>query len=342
MSKVSIIIPVYNKEKYIVECLESLMYQTYSDIEIICIDDGSTDMSGNIIEEFVHHDNRISYFKQENSGAAVARNKGIDKSTGDYLLFLDADDFFEFTMLEEMVKKAELFGADITICNAVEYDDDNNTKSLHKWLVADKVPSEPFNCNDVDNIFEITQSTIWNKLYRKAFIVDNSISFQNLKSNNDTAFSIISLFLAEKIVCIDRCFVNYRKYNDINRIATVRSQYKECCSEAYKMVISRLKNEKIFSEKTKKIINQQMYNSSRYELSFYDNEYEARSFISTMTPLMNNPEKIALKYYYDGFTNYRDFYLFNRIPFARSINLRDKKILFIMGFIRINIRKSES
>jgi len=105
--KVSIIIPVYNAEKYIREDLDSLLGQSLREIEVICVDDGSKDSSLKILEDYQRKDDRIKILKQENKGAGAARNEGMKEAKGDYLIFLDADDFFEKDMLEKSVGKME-------------------------------------------------------------------------------------------------------------------------------------------------------------------------------------------------------------------------------------------
>lgn len=103
MKLVSIIIPVYNSEKYIDRCINSIVNQTYKDIEIILIDDGSSDRSIDIINNYVNKDNRIKVYTQKNAGPSSARNYGLDVSTGDYVMFVDADDYIDKTMVEEMI-----------------------------------------------------------------------------------------------------------------------------------------------------------------------------------------------------------------------------------------------
>ena len=103
MNKISIIIPVYQVEKYIKRCLDSILSQTYSNLEIILIDDGSRDMSGKICDEYAIKDSRIKVIHQDNAGVSVARNKGLDICTGDYVTFVDSDDFLEPLMYEKMI-----------------------------------------------------------------------------------------------------------------------------------------------------------------------------------------------------------------------------------------------
>ena len=115
MIGVSIIVPVYNKERFLRQCLDSLLDQTYRAIEIICVNDGSTDGSLEILQDYAERDNRIVVIDQENKGAGNARNAGIRIARGRYLQFLDADDFFEPVMIEKMLKKADAKDADIVI-----------------------------------------------------------------------------------------------------------------------------------------------------------------------------------------------------------------------------------
>ena len=124
MVKVSIIIPVYNAEKYLKQCLESLVRQTEQNMEIICVDDGSTDHSFDILKDYSTKYEYISVLSQSNMGAAAARNKGIQQAKGEYLLFLDADDFFEADLVEVTYEKAKAQKLDVLIFEAGDFDNE--------------------------------------------------------------------------------------------------------------------------------------------------------------------------------------------------------------------------
>ena len=113
MNKISVIVPVYNVEPYLIECLESIINQTYRDLEIILIDDGSTDKSGDICEEYAKKDDRIIVIHQSNQGSASAKNAGLRKASGEYLAFVDSDDFLQEDAYEFMVRQLEEYHADI-------------------------------------------------------------------------------------------------------------------------------------------------------------------------------------------------------------------------------------
>ncbi|MBR6126526.1 glycosyltransferase family 2 protein, partial [bacterium] len=115
MAKVSIIIPVYNVEEYLEQCLESVKNQTYTDLEVLCINDGSTDNSLEILNRYAHEDSRFMVFSQENLGVSAARNKGIDLSTGEYILFLDPDDWWSEDIVEKAVNKIEAENSEVVI-----------------------------------------------------------------------------------------------------------------------------------------------------------------------------------------------------------------------------------
>lgn len=137
--RVSIIIPVFNAERYLRECLDSVVSQTYENLEIICVDDGSSDGSFSILEEYGRADKRIRLMKQEKESrtAALARNMGIEAATGDYITFLDADDFLEENAIEEAVKDIEKSWADVTIFNAYIYDTENDMDKLGSNMIKE-------------------------------------------------------------------------------------------------------------------------------------------------------------------------------------------------------------
>ena len=157
MPLVSVIIPVYNVEEYLRQCLDSVREQTLSDIEIICVNDSSTDGSLSILEEYEKKDPRIQVVTQPNGGAGAARNKGLSMASGKYLSFLDSDDFFEPDMLELAYKKAEEDKADFVVFNSDQYYTDRKRFVDVSWTLRIKElpPYTPFNHRQMtDNIFK--------------------------------------------------------------------------------------------------------------------------------------------------------------------------------------------
>ena len=117
MPKLSVIIPIYNTEKYLRDCIESILAQTFTDFELILVDDGSADRSGAICDEYCQLDGRIKVIHQKNGGVTVARKRGTEAASGDYISFIDSDDWIEPNMYHDMWKKADMYNADIVFCD---------------------------------------------------------------------------------------------------------------------------------------------------------------------------------------------------------------------------------
>ncbi len=214
---ISIVIPVYNTEKYLRECLDSLLRQTFQDFEIICVNDGSTDGSLEILEEYAGKDSRIRLLNQKHEGAGSARNAGIEAARGKYIQFLDSDDFFQPDMLEEFYNTAEKYGADVVVCSGRTADLEGNiieNENPNFMINFNTCPiNRPFSKYDFPkNIFSLFSSAAWNKFYLRKLITDNNLRFQNLSSCNDLGFVRIADASAERIVVINRELINYRAH----------------------------------------------------------------------------------------------------------------------------------
>lgn len=209
----SVIIPTYNIQKYINDNINSLFYQTYQNIEIICIDDGSTDSSFRILQHYAQKDSRIKILTQKNQGAAIARNLGLSIAKGKYVIFLDSDDYFEPDLIEVSIAQAEKFKADMVIFKAEAFDDlTGKTSPLNDRISSLKEYQNKTFCykdmpKDILNSFLIAP---WNKLYRKSFLDKYGFQFQNVKRTNDLLFTSQTLVMAEKIILLDKVLVHYR------------------------------------------------------------------------------------------------------------------------------------
>ena len=199
---ISIVVPVYNMQDYLSECLDSLLCQTYKDIKIICIDDGSKDNSKEIINDYIKKDNRVSYHYQDNGGAASARNHGIDMfmedDSSNYLVFVDSDDIVEKDYVETLYKALIENNADVSSCDKKKFND--NTPSDMKTFVLDK--RETLKCYFKNVVF--LESPVC-KLFKKETFKD--LRFPNGKHYEDT-------FLTYKIIekCNRIAHINYYSY----------------------------------------------------------------------------------------------------------------------------------
>ena len=218
MIKVSVIIPFYNSEKYIEENLKSVTEQSLKNIEIICVDDGSTDSSVDIVKKFQRIDNRIKLLSQKHSGGGVARNLGLDAACGKYLSFLDADDTFDKRMLEMVYDKCEKLKAEVCIYKFNAYSRALNRVTYQNGIRNDLIPqSEVFSWKDMPNyIFNAFSNCTWNKLFLHSFITDNDIRFQEIYRTNDLLFVCKALVLSNRIILVDEALVNYSIHMDTN------------------------------------------------------------------------------------------------------------------------------
>ena len=213
MPLVSVIIPIYNAALYLQQCLDTIISQTLTDIEIICINDGSTDNTPQILEKYKKKDSRIKVLHQSNKGAGVARNLGLEHATGDYLSFLDADDFFDPSLLEEAHKRITEKKADIVIYRIQTYDQNTEKYANAEFAFAREyfTKKDPFSYLDMpDYIFNSFQNWTWNKMFRREFITENNIRFQPLKRTNDLLFTCTALVLAKRITLLDKILAFYR------------------------------------------------------------------------------------------------------------------------------------
>jgi glycosyltransferase involved in cell wall biosynthesis len=212
--QISVIIPIYNCEKYIKECLSSLIKQTFKNFEIICINDGSNDDTLKILKKFEAKDERIIIFNQNNSGPGIARNVGMKKSKGEYLMFLDSDDIFKKTMLEELYIKIKENDSDIVICNSQNFEKKKWWKKFYEknYLINNNIiKQKTFTSLDIEkDFFNLFIWWPWDKLFKRKYIENLGIEYQNLKSSEDLFFVAASVITAKKISYLDKILINHR------------------------------------------------------------------------------------------------------------------------------------
>lgn len=216
MCKLSIIIPIFNVEHYLNECLNSVCAQTLENIEIICIDDGSTDNSLNIVKEYSKKDDRIKLITQKNSGQATARNKGIKEAKGEYIAFVDSDDFIEPTMFEKLYTKSKDNNLDLAMCKIATYN--NQTKEIkdNVWYymlgIFRDFEKDIFNHKDTKEFTCNIAVTPYNKIYKTSLLKENHILFPEGLIFEDEKF-FYDVYLRAKRVSIVPEFLYYYRTN---------------------------------------------------------------------------------------------------------------------------------
>ncbi len=248
VTKVSVIVPVYNAGEYIGQMLESVLGQSMQEIEIICVNDGSTDNSGEIIRSFMDRDSRIMLLEQPNINAGAARNQGLLHARGKYVVFWDADDQFHRRALELMCRKMQKTQADICVCGVCEFVQGGKMYETDGYLKTDLIPDkDPFNKFDLrDTIFNFGSNMVWNKMFRRKFLVSHQLRFQEIRQANDTAFVMKAMFAADRITYVDRYLAFYRVDN-ADSLTMKSSETVFCPYESYLYTLQELEKEPEFA-----------------------------------------------------------------------------------------------
>ena len=201
---VSIIIPIYNVEKYLEQCIKSLINQTYRNLEIILINDGSTDKSTKICEKYKNQDNRIVFINKKNGGSASAKNEGLKIAKGDYITFVDSDDFIEPDMIEYMVNTIKKYNSDIIQCSFT-----NLYKNTERFK-QDKIVEQKISSKDFLELFlkKWDSSLFWNKLFKREVI--ENVFFKEGRCIDDEFFTYKCVINSKSIVTSNKIVYNYR------------------------------------------------------------------------------------------------------------------------------------
>ena len=237
IQKISVIIPVYNIENYLERCLESVIMQTYNNLEIICINDGSTDGSLSILEDYAIRDDRIIIIDQSNLGLSAARNKGIESASGEYITFIDSDDWVEIDMVEQLYSLILHHNCDITLCSYIRsYDEKEfpkfldmpkkiifNENETHQVLLRKMIGPIGEELRYPENLDSLV--TAWGKLYKTSLIKENKIKFIDTREigTEDLLFNVQYLLYAKKSGVINIPLYHYWKGNS----TSLTSCYKE-------------------------------------------------------------------------------------------------------------------
>lgn len=344
MIKVSVIIPVFNVEPYLKECLNSLIPQTLKDIEIICIDDCSTDNSLKILQEYAKKDERIKVFEQkENKGQGFARNFGITLAQGEFITFCDPDDYVEKTMYEKMYAQAKNLNSDVVMCEVKKFFEKTKKfkvkktylsyKNVYKSELANLKPRTNIDKSEISKLILVTPAYSWNKIYKRDFILKNNIKFLNSKTYEDTVFGISALIFAENVSYIDEHFYTYR----IRKTSSLRSNndilptFTQTLDKIYEFLRSNNLYEK-FENHLKYFIIANLKN-------IYNRGFEIdKTFIDNIKYL-NSKEKSYLKKKFGFEFSFKQFLknLIKQIFSVTKSKNKSHKIITVLG-IKIKIR----
>ena len=209
---ISVILPVYNGIRFLRETLDSILAQTFPYFELICVDDGSSDGSEALLDEYALCDERITVIHQENMGAGPARNNGLDAARGRYVLFLDADDIYLPDMFSVMFLRAERYRADVVVCRSETFTHTKNECKSRQGIQG-RLPSEVFSGKDVaSNLFRLFIGWAWDKLFRRDLLMQTGLRFPASGSNEDAYFVYLNLASAHRITTVSDILIQHREH----------------------------------------------------------------------------------------------------------------------------------
>lgn len=236
MAKVSIVVPIYNVERYLRQCLDSIANQTLEDIEVICVNDGSKDSSLDIIMEYVNNDSRFKVIDKENSGYGASMNRGFDMASGEYIGIVESDDYAEPDMFEKLYSCAK--ENDLDACKSGFYYyysvpvEKNIPSPIASHVMCKRVfcPTTDFKSLREQIEFFNIKPTIWSAIYRSDFIRENNIRFTETPgaSFQDTAFNFKVWALAKRVKLLEECFLHYRQDNENSSINSSAKVFCVC------------------------------------------------------------------------------------------------------------------
>lgn len=291
---VSVVIPIYNVEKYIKKCVDTIVNQTYKNLEIILVDDGSPDNSGYIADSYASSDHRIKVVHKKNGGLSDARNTGMEISNGDYICFVDSDDYIELDMIEKVLEKALTTDSDVILFGLY-----NEVLDEHEEIIEqERVFIDNANLQLMTSVIGYA----WNKLYKSAFLKSKNFAFQK------------SLSLIEDIIFNEKIFLNANKieylkdplYHYINRNRpTLVKKYYEDSYKLHKMGFQARRNVvlKLFGENylTKEILSNSYIGGIRYccsNMFYFKNDLSLESKYRKIRLMVNDVDTIEqIKYY---------------------------------------------
>ena len=230
--KLSIIVPVYNAEEFIKKCVDSILDQTFKDFELILVDDGSKDSSSNICDEYAQKDSRVKVIHKENAGVSSARNSGIELAQGEYLGFVDSDDWIDNNMFESLINEAEKNNTDIVMCDAsTVYSNGREEKDTITKLAKSSVINKVGFTSEL--LMEMAGAA-WRCIYKSSLIKENKIVFpQGIKLSEDRIFNIYAMGLSNNISYIKKSYYN-RLVNTKSAVHRFHEDYFEICKKAAK------------------------------------------------------------------------------------------------------------
>lgn len=332
---ISIIIPVYNSEAYLEQCIDSIVNQTYKNLEVVCINDGSTDATSDILGKYELTDSRIKNITIENGGISNARNLGNRHATGQYIMYIDSDDWIEPDTCEKAIDAAKEHNADVVIWNYVRefrgvskpqyifgkentvFEDKDQINKLRRRFFG-PYEQELANPEKLDSVV-----TVWGKLYRSELIIDREISFVNTKEivAEDLLFNVYAFTKVNKVVYLSNCFNHYRKTNYKSFTKKYDTGFVNRLNNLYSKLYEYIEEYKCDQTYTSALNNRRCVNIIGIGMNLLNSDGSVNKY-KEIKRILNNSDFISaikmldLKYFA---AHWKVFFLFAKYRFAFGV-----------------------
>lgn len=336
--KVSVVLPTYNAEKYLRKCVESIINQTLKDIEIIIVNDGSKDKSYEIAKEIQNIDNRIIIINQENKGISEARNAGLKIANGEYIAFIDSDDWVEKEMFFNMYNYANANNCDVVQCNYTIRSDESY-KNIKSTIPTNRLLNrEEINTHIKEQLIEGKLSTyVWDKIYKVSFLKENDLYFENIKRFEDWYFIMDVTSKMERFLILSDSFYNYR-VNEGSLSRRYYDNYEELVINLQKKKYEYMKlwdmEDDIYLSKSAKNLGDDILNIINY---IFDSRYNLckNEKIKKLQNLMNS-NFLQVNFYNKQYITYIKESRINKIYLSivfYSLKYKKSKLLYLLKSI---------
>ncbi|MBO7244902.1 MAG: glycosyltransferase [Alphaproteobacteria bacterium] len=326
MPKISIIVPVYNVEQYLPKCLDSLINQTLKDIEIICVNDGSTDGSLSVLKDYAQKDKRIRIIDKENSGPGACRNMGIEKATGEFIQFVDSDDWIEPETCEVCYQKAKEHNVDMVSFNALFHKKEKSNPYIYYNINEEKI----ITWQDISRVLFQSHFNVWHYIFKKSLLDKHLIRFPNIVMGEDVPFTLNAWLSVKGVYIIPKLFYHY---DDSRETSICRSYHNKVDTFSF-LEMSR----NMISPFQSKSLNESF---SMFKLVKLFYEYRKEIDVVEQKKFKKFVKKICTESEYKKFISACGYqrYLFGRIPLFEANKKKNKTIYKVLGINFLSILK---
>ena len=287
--KVSVIVPMFNCSPFLPAFFQDMQNQSLREFEIICVIDGATDNTLDIVKEYAVNDSRIRFFYKENGGAGTARNYGLDHACGEYVIWIDADDRYSPDFLGEMASAADKFKADEVLCLCDSYD--YTLRATRQSIGFDREAFPENTCvnpSDIPGVFKRIGSGPTNKLYRRSFVADNQLCYSSTRVANDVKFILSAISVARRVVGVHKHLATFQRNINPESITSNRGKYTHEVPSIYTELYQWLTERNLFEQ------NREMFCTYFSDGIFYNSQFAVNpQFIDAAVHSLNEEEPWA-------------------------------------------------